>query len=127
MKAYLYTLEVLIATSIILVSLILIYHKPYTNDIYKEVLMKEYGENALEFLDANHTLRKLVYQENETALERLLRSYIPETILYEFSSNCDMINVPKNTTVITVVYYLAGYDLHYNPKRVCLYLWGAEE
>lgn len=123
MKGYLYTLEVVISIALLMIAITFVY-KTEAQISFEHHLLKEYGINALQFLDANHTLRKFVYENNETYIETLLRNYIPKAINYEFSNNCDMINVPENKTVVTVSYYLAGYMNVYKPKKICLYLWG---
>jgi hypothetical protein len=125
-KGYIYTLEVLIAVSIILVSLVFIFRSSPAKPELETSLIKTQGADALSFLDSKGTLRKLVYDDNETEIETQLKTYLPKNIGFEVqvcTSPCSAVNVPVNETVVAVNYYISGYKENYLGKKVRLWLW----
>ena len=125
-KGYIYTLEVLIAVSIILVSLVFIFRSSPVKPELETSLIKTQGADALSFLDSKGTLRKLVYADNETEIETQLKTYLPKNIGFEVqvcTSPCSAVNVPVNETVVAVNYYVSGYRENYIGKKARLWLW----
>lgn len=125
-KGYVYTMEVLIALSLILVSLVYVLRYPQTKPELELSLMKEQGFEALEYLNDKGNLKALVKNNNETGLEEQLRIVIPKNINFEAEiciSSCSKTNVPDNATVIAMDYYVSGFRNSYFGKRVRLWLW----
>ena len=125
-KGYIYTLEVLIAISLILVSVVFIFRNPPAKPEFGISTMKIQGLQALEYLDNKGDLKNLVFQENETELENRIKNILPieaqfETEICNFS--CSAANVPLNETVIGIDYYASGYKENYVGKKVRLWIW----
>jgi hypothetical protein len=122
MKGYLYTIEVLIATSIVFIAVGMAFKSPAIKPAMETELIGEQGFLKLQYLDVNGTLRELVMNRNETGLESALALAWP----YEVSFSCDDRNLPENKTVITTVYYVVGEKHTYNYTKICLYSWEYE-
>ena len=125
MRGYLYTLEVLIAFSIMSIILISIYKIPETQPELDISLIKQQGYNALKYLDESGDLKKIMASNDEITLENELSKLISKSIEFETEicrNRCDERNVPKNRTIIVVDYYSSGYRF-YDNKKVRLWLW----
>lgn len=125
-KGYVYTLEVLIAVSIMFISLVLIFRTAPTKPELELSLIKEQGFDALLYLDQKGDLRRMVSENNETGIEYGLKTILPLNVNFETDvcmSNCDDTNVPSNRTIIVVDYYISSYMENYLGKRVRLWLW----
>lgn len=125
-KGFIYTLEVLIAVAIILASLVFIFRSSPAKPELDVSIIKTQGMDALSFLDAKGSLRKLVFDDNETEIETQLKAYLPKNIGFEVqlcTSPCSAVNVPVNETVVAVSYYISGYKESYVGKKARLWLW----
>lgn len=125
-KGYIYTLEVLIAVAVILVSLVFIFRSSPTKPDLDISIIKTQGMDALSFLDAKGTLRKLVFDDNETEIENQLKSYLPKNIGFEAelcTLSCSAVNVPVNETVVALNYFVSGYKESFIGKKIKLWLW----
>ena len=126
MKGYLYTLEVLIALSIIFGAVLFVYRSPPPKPESESLFIKQSGFDALKYLDEKGVLRMYAYQNNESALENDLSSCLVKSIGFEAAfcyDSCDSIGVPENQTVVAVDYYISGYRSASDAKKVRLYLW----
>ncbi len=126
LKGYIYTLEVIIAISIIVLSVVSILRTPPTKPEFSTSTIKMQGFEALEYLDRKGDLKKLVFQENETELENKMSGIMPKEIGFEMefcSYSCSEVNVPANETVVVVNYYVSGYKENYIGKKVKLWIW----
>ena len=126
MKGYIYTLEVLIAISIILVSMVSVFRIAPTKPETEISIIKQSGFDALFYLDQKGILREMVVSDDEIGIENQLLSILPENIEFEIdvcSTNCDMIDLPRNETIMAVYYHIGGYRETYLGKRVRLFLW----
>lgn len=126
MKGYLYTLEVLVAISLVFGALFFIYRSPPPKPDFQTSLIKQGGFEAIRYLDERGDLRKYVNQSNETAVEDALESILPKSVGFEVSIcglSCDTEGIPSNRTTIAVDYYVSGYRNIFDPKRVRIYLW----
>lgn len=125
-KGYIYTLEVLIAISIIFISMVSIFRISPTKPETEISIIKQSGFDALFYLDQRGILRDMVLGDNETGIEEQLKSILPENIQFETdicTMSCDTTNLPINETIIAVDYYTAGYMETYAGKKVRLFLW----
>ena len=126
MKGYIYTLEVLMAISIIFVSMVSVFRIAPTKPETEISIIKQSGFDALFYLDQKGILREMVVSDNEIGIENQLLSVLPENVQFETdicSTSCDMTNLPRNETIIAVDYYLGGYRETYFGKKVRLFLW----
>ena len=114
MKGYIYTLEVLIATSVILMSTIYIFGSPPAKPELEISIIKQQGFDALEYLDKKDMLRQM----NDTELENNLESLLPGNLQFSLNSS----NLPDKT-VIAVDYYISCYKENYMGKKIKLWLW----
>lgn len=126
MKGYLYTLEVLIALSIIFGAILFVYKSPPPKTDAEIVAIKQGGFEALRHLSERGVLGKYAYEGNETQIEYELESILEKSIGFEISicsDSCDQSGIPLNQTVVAVDYYTAGYRKNFSPMTVRLYLW----
>ena len=126
MKGYVYTIEVLIAITIILLSVVLILRNPPEKPDYSTSTMKLQGIEALEYLDMKGDLKNLVLQENETEIESRIRDVLAKEILFEIelcNYSCSNVNVPVNETITAVNYYVSGYKETFLGRKVRMWLW----
>ena len=125
-KGYMYTLEVLIAASLIMVTFVIVFQSPPSKPALETSLIKQQGYNALEFLDNNGLLRPYVYSNDEGALETQIDAVLINSIKFETDicfSSCNMSNVPDDETVIVVDYYVSGYKNTFLGKKVRMWMW----
>jgi hypothetical protein len=128
MKGYLYTLEVLIAVSIVFGAVFLVYRSPPPKPDAQIAMIKQQGFESLRYLDDQGLLRKYVNESNETAIKNSLQNSLTKNIGFEIAictTSCDTIGVPDNQTIILVDYYISGYRNSFDPKKIRLYLWGS--
>ncbi len=124
-KGYLYTLEVLIAASLIFVALAMAYKSAPLKPEMQLSSIKIAGTDALDYLDRKGDLRQWVFYGNESVIESELRVIIPRSIDFEASVGleCDTRNVPENRTIVSVVHYFSGLKDRYSAKKICLFMW----
>ena len=126
MKGYIYTLEVLIAISIIFISMVSLFRIAPAKPETEISIIKQSGFDALFYLDQSGILREMVLGNNETEIENNLKNILPENIQFETEicrTSCDTTNLPINKTIIAVDYYIGGYKETYSGKKVRLFLW----
>ncbi len=125
MKGYLYTLEVLIAASIIFVTLALVYKTPPLKPEMQFSSIEKIGIDAMDYFYIKGDLREWTFYGNESVFETELRNVIPRSVDFEVSlgSECDTINVPENRTTFLVANYISGLHETYGAKKVCLFMW----
>ncbi len=126
-KGYFYTLESLIGITIIVVSLVVILGIAQVPASSGVSLVKRQGIEALEFLDQKGELRFLVHSGNEIQLNDRLKDILPPTIsLYtDICTNTCMGEIPADRTVVSVDYYISGYNDLFFIKKVKLWMWGS--
>lgn len=128
MKGYVYTLEMLIAVSIIFGSIVFVFSSPVDKPDTELNLIKQSSFDALKYLDENNELKKLVVEGNESEINILLESSIPKSIFFKAvicHSECSASGIPVNRTVVITDYYISGYRNIYLPEKVRLYSWKA--
>lgn len=126
MKGYLYTLEVLIALSIIFGAILFVYKAPPTKPDAEISAIKQNGFEALRHISEKGMLGKYALEGNESQIEYELESFLEKSMGFEISicqDSCDQTGVPEKQTVVAVDYYTAGYRTSFGPRTVRLYLW----
>lgn len=126
MKGYIYTLEVMLAISIIVGSLFLIMGNVNTQQSYKPTSMARQVIDALKYMDMKGELRQYVNNDDEVSIETNMSSLLPDTIKFEVvvcSTNCVSTAVPADQTVITLDYFISGYKDNYFGKKVHVWVW----
>lgn len=122
---YLYSLEVLVAISIILVAMVFIFRDAPQKPEMELDLIKIQGFQLLEYLDNSNELRNIVVNGNEADIESRL-VLLPKSIGSEAEicrEYCNQTNVPGNGSVVSVDYYVSGYKDRYVGKKVKVWLW----
>lgn len=125
-KGYLYTLEVLIATSMITIALVFMFKTPPAKPEIELSIIKKQGFDSMDYLENSGDLRSLAFSSNETQIEYLLRNLITGSYEIQICGEGDACldsNVPGNQTVMVIDYYQSGYKEGYAPKKVRLFLW----
>jgi len=125
-KGYVYSLEMLIAVSIILVALVLIFREGPKEQQIEVSLLKRYAWESLEYLNYNGSLREYAANDDEGSIENSLSNILPQNVFFELDIcklQCDDTNVPKNETVVTVDYYVSGYRNIFVEKKVKMWVW----
>ncbi|MBI5061176.1 MAG: hypothetical protein HZB67_02580 [Candidatus Aenigmarchaeota archaeon] len=126
-KGYLYTIEVLIAASLIFVAMAFLFKTPPMKPETELSMIKRQGFEALEYMDNSEIgLRPLVYNKNESAIESQLSGLLRSEYVVEIcseGSTCVDSHAPINQTVIVVDYYISGYRDSYSAKKLRLFLW----
>jgi hypothetical protein len=126
MKGFLYTIEVLIAVSIVFIPIVLIFSTLPVKPTLETSIMKTQGFDALDYLNTKGDLRKMMIEKNETGIEQSLRSLLPGNVRFETEicyKDCPRTNVPDNVTVVVFDYYLSGFRDYYNPEKVRMWMW----
>jgi len=126
MKGYIYTLEVLVAASLIFVSLMFVFRSSPLKPQLEISLIKQQGFDALKYIDNEGNLKKYVSEADEKELEDELKDILIKTIKFETEiceTECSQRNVPGGQAIIIVDYYVSGYRSSYDYKKVRLYMW----
>lgn len=126
MKGYLYTLEMLIAASIVFGSLVMVFSSPVDKPQLEINTIQQNCFEALKYLDEKGDLRKYAIQGNESALESDLSGILLKSIGFRAricQSFCQASGIPSNETVVTVDYYISGYRQNFNATKIRLYVW----
>ena len=125
-KGYIYTLEVLVAVSIILITLVLVFGTTPEEAETDLPVIKQTGYDALFYLDKSDDLRKIVTTEGIKQLNKNLTDLIPKNIKFDVTictTTCTGNGLPPNKPVIVVDYYVSGYRETFVNKKVRLWLW----
>lgn len=129
MKGYLYTLEMLIAVSLIFGSIIFVFSTPVDKPDIEINMIKQSSFDALKYLDEKGILRKLATGGNSSEIDIILESSIPKSIFFKSvicQPICNIVEIPENQTVILTDYFISGYRTIYMPEKVRLYAWKAK-
>ena len=125
-KGYIYTIEVLIAVSIIFFALYFLYRSPIPETEIELAMIKQQGFYALDYMSDHDYLDRYIANDDEYSIEQFLKSVISPSINFETeicSQICEDTNVPANTTVVSVDYYVSGYKSSYLGKKLKMWLW----
>ena len=118
-KGYLYTIEVMIAIAIILISVTYLFRYPLNVTNMDDETIRAYGINSINSL-MDQDLRQLAYR-NITGLNERLAKILPATISANACIVCNP-DLPKDRSVVSIYYYLSG-DQRYSAKTLTIYLW----
>ena len=130
MKGQFYTLESIISILMILFIVIFLFQNPSPSPEFKMTNYKLKAYEGLEVIEKTGELRKYVADNNATAIDESLNSYIPSflsraVVVYNDTNN--LTTEPsfsdKNES-ISVSYFLAGDFDDYKAREVRVYLWG---
>ena len=72
-KGYVYTIEMLIAVSMILVAIVITFREAPKEQAIEVTMLKRYAWESLEYLNYNNTLREPVAADDETVIENELK------------------------------------------------------
>ncbi len=109
-----------------IVTLVFLYRSPPQKPNLEISELKVQGMEALEYLDKKGDLRDQAIISNETVLEGRINNTITTSVDFEIDLcklACDDAGVPRNKTVISVDYYVAGYRTTYNATKIKMWLW----
>jgi hypothetical protein len=124
-KGYIYTLEVMIAVVIIFMAFVFVYKFPPTKPAENVGLIKQQGFNALKYLDDRGLLRQIAYSSDNVQLRAQLDSLL-KSVNYGFdicTTSCQLLDPPRNMTVVSIEYYISGYMESYKPRKIMLWMW----
>ncbi len=125
MRAYLYTLEVLIALSAVFIVIVLAMKFAPTKPNVEVSLLQLKLDEAIDYLESTGRLRNLVYAEKDAELESEIEELLEN--LYEVevvicTTSCSLPKLP-NTNVAEVTRYFATNDSSYSFKKLLVYAW----
>jgi len=129
MKAQVKTLEAIVAVSILVATLVFfsLSAKPMQRLSLLNYKLSAY--DALSLLEATGELRKDVVNNDVTSLEKRLKPFInAELAVVIFNKTANLQPIPNLLTKESVVacYYIAGDTGTYEPRKLCVYIWGIE-
>ena len=126
MKGFGYTLEVMIAISIVLIFTVFIFGSAIAPATSSTASIRKQGFEALEYLDRADELRPLVAAGNDVQLRKRLNDILPPGIALDLdicTSSC-LGHAPNKKTAISIDYYVSGNQQKYVGKKLKLWLWG---
>ena len=125
-KGYIYTLEVLLAVSTMLITIVLVFSTTPEEAETDLPIIKQAGYDALFYLDKSDDLRKIVSTEGVKQLEKNLTDLMSKNIKFDVTictTTCSSNGLPPNKPVMVVDYYISGYRETFLNKKVRLWLW----
>ncbi len=125
-KGYVYTIEVMLSVVTVIFVLVLLFSKTPEQPETSMSIIKQNGYNALSYMDQSGDLRKIVIGNDTDALKRNVTSRIPTTTIFDAaicSGECSSANLPANRTIVSVDYFVSGYQEVYLGKKVRLWMW----
>jgi hypothetical protein len=125
MRGYIYTLEILIAISVIFITMIFVFKTPSVKPELETNLIKQQGTAAIAFLEQQN-LRALATNGNETGIKTLLDEVISDNIDFDVkicNNECSNVLLPENKTIIIIDHFNTGYSNVYNTTKLRLWLW----
>ena len=125
-KGYVYTLEVLLAVSIVFLTMVFAFKVPEFSSDATVPSLKDAGEEALRTLDERGTLRSILLGNDEQALYGNLSALLPTNAAFAAAictPGCAEPPLPEKRTVVVVRYYIAGDNEHSDPAAARIWLW----
>lgn len=125
-KGYVYTLEVMLAISIIFVTLIFVFSSIPEKAETNLAIMKQNGYDALFYIDQTDDLRNAVSRGTVSEIDANLTAILPKNIKFDTNictTSCNSTEIPANSTIVAVDYYISGYRGTYIGKKVRLWMW----
>lgn len=125
-KGYVYTLEAMIAIALIFVTLIFVFSSSPEQPETSLAIMKQNVYDALVYLDQSDDLRNATSTGSVSAIESNLSKLLPASIKYDTivcTTSCNSSELPANRTIVTVDYYISGYQDKYVGRKVRIWIW----
>lgn len=124
MRGYIYTLEVLLSISLIIIIVVFAFKFTPNRDVDNMPIIKDRMFNALEYLDHKGDLRPIANSLDKASLDRNLTSLLTG-LNYEFDICIDTCLLPglPNEPVVSVEYYISGYQDSYSKKKIKVWAW----
>ncbi len=128
MKGYVYTLEVLLAVSVVFLTMVFVFKIPDFSPDTTVIPLKLRGEDVLKNMDSRGILRLVVAEGNEEALRNNITALLSQNIGFDVricSPACEAPVFPGGKNIVNVRYYISaasGYDI----SSVQLWLWVLE-
>lgn len=127
MKAYLYTLEAMIASLLILSTLVFIYH-PQQKTSFDFSILKDSGIGCMKDLGNKGLLRYYALNNLTQEMRTAAQSCLPKTANFSVGFCTDVCNmdVPINKTTIVVYRFIAGESATFQPTTINLAMWSLQ-
>lgn len=125
MKGILRSLEAVIATTIVMVTYILLFTSNPSPPEFETINWKLQGFYALQTLDNENLLRSSVVADNVTALTNYLTPLMPADLNFQVqicSTSCTVPSISASK-IASISYLVAGNLTNYKPSQVILYMW----
>ena len=125
-KGYIYTLEVLLAVSTMLITIVLVFSTTPEEAETDLPVIKQAAYDALFYLDKSDDLRKIVSAEGVGQLEKNLTDLMTKNVKFHVTictTVCSANGLPPNKPVVVVDYYISGYRETFLNKKVRLWIW----
>lgn len=125
-KGFVYMLEVLLAMSIIFITLAFVFRFSQPVSESQLPIMRRAGMEAMEFMDQYHELRKWVSESNEAKIESTLNDVLPNNIKFETeicTDQCNAAGANTKKSVVAIDYYVMTYRDEYLGKKIRVWLW----
>ncbi|MBI4174192.1 MAG: hypothetical protein HY517_00980 [Candidatus Aenigmarchaeota archaeon] len=116
----------MLAISIITVTLVLVFSSTPEQAETSLVIMKQNGYDALFYLDQNGDLRDAVSRGAVSEIDNNLTDILPKNQKFDTNictTSCNSTEIPANSTIVAVDYYISGYRGTYIGKKVRLWMW----
>lgn len=126
MKGYVYTLEVMLAISILAIAVLTIFGSAPEKPDLGISIIKQRSWESLMYVDSADLLRQHVKNGNESAIERELVGILPVNYKFEIDicqSECSTGNIPGNKSVVSTDYYVSAYRDNFIGKKVKMWVW----
>jgi len=129
MKGSFYTIEAAIAAVMMIVTLVFFFQKPPETLELSRANYKLKIYDALELSEGVGDLRKNALDNNASAIESELGSYLPvyldyNVTIYNKTTNLTGVPVISSENIITVSYFLVGKVGNYTAREVRVFAWG---
>ena len=126
MKGYVYTLEVLLAVSLMFFSMVFVFRVPEFTQDTSSAILKAKGQDILKKLDENGDLRKIVLEDDIESLKINITSYMPQNIGFDAKickKTCEEPTLPIDKEIVYLNYYISGDNQNYDISRVDMWIW----
>jgi hypothetical protein len=126
MKGYVYTLEVMLAVALIIVTVVFIFGVGNSESETDVALMKQTGYDALFYLDQSGELRDSMSRGALTEINANLTFLLPVTVNFDTNicqGNCVSSILPENRTIAIVDYYVSASKERYIERKLRLWIW----
>lgn len=127
MKGISKTLEAVIASSLLVITVLTLVTLPMIQPAYEKINWKLIAFNALSLLDSSGKLRKYALANDVASIENELASYLPGQVNYKvvIYANTNLTPIPKTraSDVVVVSYYISGEVGNFGAREIRVYIW----